>query len=156
MKLKNLIEYKDVYSDDIIFNNLTKNTDDEIINYIINVTSDLLNGVFLTDDFKYISKQNLNKYLDRELGELATYMAITPFVQSALSKESNWQERATSYLECFIGYIIGTIDNQEFIKNLHKMKDILNISNNFYNGIILYFADKKDIVVNGILDKLQF
>lgn len=156
MKLKNLIEYKDVYSDDIIFNNLTKNTDDEIINYIINVTSDLLNGVFLTDDFKYISKQNLNKYLDRELGELATYMAITPFVQSALAKESNWQEKATSYLECFIGYIVGTIDKEEFLKNLIEMKDILNISIKFYNGLIIYFSDKKETIISGILDKLQF
>lgn len=156
MNLQDLINYKEVHSDEIIFNNLTKNTDDEIVEYIISVTSDLLNGVFLTDEFKLDSKQNLGKYTNIELGEMATYMAITPFVQVELSKESNWQEKATSYLECFIGYIIGTIDKQEFIKNLHKMKDIINISTNFYNGIILYFADKKDTVVSGILDKLQF
>ena len=156
MKLKNLIDYKDFCSDDIIFNNLTKNTDDEIIGYIINVTSDLLNGVFLTDEFKLISKQNLNRYLDNELGELATYMVITPFVQSTLAKESNWQEKATSYLECFIGYIVGTIDKEEFLKNLLEMKDILNISNKFYNGLIIYFSYKKEIIINGILDRLQF
>ena len=156
MKLKNLIEYKDVYSDDVIFNNLTKNNDDEIINYIINITSDLLNGVFLTDEFKSISKQNLSKYGNKELGELATYMVITPFVQSTLAKEKNWQEKATSYLECFIGYIIGTIDKEEFLKSLLEMKNILNISSKFYNGLIIYFSEKQEIIINGILNKLQF
>ena len=57
MKLKNLLHYKDLDSDDIIFNSLTQSTDDEILNYVINVTSDLLNGVFLADDFKIISKK---------------------------------------------------------------------------------------------------
>lgn len=156
MKLKNLIDYKDLYSDDIIFNNLTKNTDDEIIGYIINVTSDLLNGVFLTDEFKLISKQNLNRYVDKELGELATYMVITPFVQSTLAKESNWQEKATSYLECFIGYMVGTIDKEDFLENLIEMKNLLNLSTKFYNGLIIYFSDKKETIINGILNKLQF
>lgn len=57
MKLKNLLHYKDFSSDDIIFNSLTQSTDDEILNYVISVTSDLLNGVFLADDFKICTKK---------------------------------------------------------------------------------------------------
>lgn len=156
MKLKNLIHYKDFDSDNIIFNFLTQSTDDEILTYVINVTSDLLNGVFLTDDFKISSKENLMSYDERELGELATYMCITPFVQSTLAKGTHWQEKATYYLECFIGYIIGTMDKEEFLGNLMEMREILNISNKFYTGLIIYFGENKEIIINGILDKLQF
>ena len=46
MRLKNLLHYKDFHSDNIIFDSLIQSTDDEILNYVINVTSDLLNGVF--------------------------------------------------------------------------------------------------------------
>ena len=62
MRLKNLLHYKDFHSDNIIFDSLIKSTDDEILNYVINVTSDLLNGVFLADDFKISSKENLSSY----------------------------------------------------------------------------------------------
>lgn len=156
MRLKNLLHYKDFHSDNIIFDSLIKSTDDEILNYVINVTSDLLNGVFLADDFKINSKENLSSYEERELGELATYIGITPFVQSNLAKETNWQEKATSYLECFIGYIIGTIDKEEFLGNLIEMREVLNISNKFYTGLVIYFGENKEFIINGILNKLQF
>lgn len=156
MKLKNLIQYKNLDSDDVIFNSLIQSTDEEILSYVINVTSDLLNGVFLIDDFKKNSKENLKNYDKNMLGELATYMAITPFVQSTLSKNSNWQEKATSYLECFIGYLISTIDKETFSENLIEMKDLLKMSNQFYTGLVIYFGEHKDFIVNNILNKLQF
>ncbi len=156
MKLKNLSRYKDVDSDNLIFSSLIRSTDSEILSYIINVTSDLLNGVFLTDDFKISSKKNLANYSERELGELATYISITPFVQSTLAKNPNWQEKATDYLESFIGYIIGTIDKEEFLGNLIEMKDILNLSNEFYTGLVIYFSKHKELITKSILEKLQF
>lgn len=156
MKLKNLIHYQDLNSDNIIFNSLTQSSDEEILTYVINVTSDLLNGVFLTDDFKISSKENLNNYEEREVGELATYMVITPFVQSTLAKESNWQEKATSYLECFIAYIIGTIDKEEFLCNLMEMREILNLSNKFYTGLVICLGENKDMIIDSILSKLNF
>lgn len=156
MKLKNLLHYKDFSSDDIIFNSLTQSTDDEILNYVISVTSDLLNGVFLADDFKICTKKNINNYEEREIGELATYMCITPFVQATLAKENHWQEKATYYLERFIGYIIGTMDKEEFLGNLMEMRELLNISSKFYTGLVIYFGENKEIIVNGILDKLEF
>lgn len=156
MKLKNLIYYKDFDSDNIIFHSLTQSTDDEILTYVINVTSDLLNGVFLSDDFKISSKENLINYDERDLGELATYMCITPFAQSTLAKGTNWQEKATSYLECFIGYIIGTMDKEEFLGNLIEMREMLNMSNKFYTGLVIYFSENKKTIINGILNKLQF
>lgn len=156
MKLKNLLNYKDFDSDDIVFNSLTQSTDDEILTYVINVTSDLLNGVFLVDDFKISSKKNLKNYKEKDLGELATYICITPFVQSYLAKESHWQEKATSYLECFIGYIIGTIDKEEFLDNLMEMKELLIMSDKFYTGLVIYFSENKEAITKGILDKLHF
>ena len=104
MKLQNLDNYKENFSDEIIFNNLIKSSDKDLIEYTINVTSDLLNGVFLTDEFKANAKANLKNYDENEVGELATYMGITPFVQSAISNTKNWQEKATAFLEAYIGY----------------------------------------------------
>lgn len=156
MKLKNLIHYKDFDSDNIIFHSLIQSTDDEILTYVINVTSDLLNGAFLSDDFKISSKENLINYDERDLGELATYMCITPFVQSILIKRADWQEKSTSYLECFIGYIIGTVDKEEFLGNLIEMREMLNMSNKFYTGLVIYFSKNKKTIISGILNKLQF
>lgn len=156
MKLKNLLQYKDFDSDETIFNSLIQSTDDEIITYVVNVTSDLLNGVFLTEEFKVSSKENLKSYNERNLGELATYMCITPFVQTTISKENNWQEKATSYLECFIGYIIGTVSKEEFLDNLMEMRDVLVISNKFYTGLVVYFGKNRETIVNKILDRLVF
>ena len=62
MKLQNLDNYKENFSDEIIFNNLIKSSDKDLIEYTINVTSDLLNGVFLTDEFKANAKANLKNY----------------------------------------------------------------------------------------------
>lgn len=156
MKLKDLAHYKDSDSDNIIFNCLTQSSHDEILNYVINVTSDLLNGVFLCDEHKIFIKENFSKYEDRDLGELATYICITPYVQYTLSKEANWQEKATAYLENFIAYMIGTLNKEEFISNLTEMKGLLNLSNKFYTGLLVYFGENKDFIISNILNKLQF
>ena len=49
MKLINLNKYTDNNSDKFILDSLTKSSDEEMINYVSKVTSDLLNGVFLTE-----------------------------------------------------------------------------------------------------------
>lgn len=156
MKLQNLDNYKENFSDEIIFNNLIKSSDKDLIEYTINVTSDLLNGVFLTDEFKANAKTNLKNYDENEVGELATYMGITPFVQSAISNTKNWQEKATAFLEAYIGYIVGTIEKKDFLDNLSEMKNSLNISDKFYSGLVIYFKNNKDFIIFNILEKLQF
>ncbi|WP_455538523.1 hypothetical protein [Terrisporobacter sp.] len=156
MKLQNLDMYKDNYSDEMIFNNLIKSSDKDLLEYTINVTSDFLNGVILTDEFKLNAKKNLKNYDENEVGELATYMGITPFVQSTISNTQNWQEKATAFLESYIGYIVGTIDKKEFLDNLSEMKSLLNMSDKFYDGLITYFKYEKDFIIENILSRLQF
>ena len=158
MKLINLNKYTDNNSDKFILDSLTKSSDEEMINYVSKVTSDLLNGVFLTEEFKSNAKAKLSKLNEREIAELSIYMAITPYVQSNLVKTNinTWQNRATAFLETYISYIINTIDKDKFSKDLNEMKDILNLSDKFYEGLLSYFKESDEIISNCILEKLQF
>ena len=158
MKLINLNKYTDNNSDKFILDSLTKSSDEEMINYVSKVTSDLLNGVFLTEEFKSNAKAKLSKLNEKEIAELSIYMAITPYVQSNLVKANinTWQNRATAFLETYISYIINTIDKDKFSKDLNEMKDILNLSDKFYEGLLSYFKESDEIISNCILEKLQF
>ena len=158
MKLINLNKYTDNNSDKFILDSLTKSSDEEMFNYASNVTSDLLNGVFLTEEFKSNAKAKLSKLNEKEIAELSIYMAITPYVQSNLVKTNinTWQNRATAFLETYISYIINTIDKDKFSKDLNEMKDILNLSDKFYEGLLSYFKESDEIISNCILEKLQF
>ena len=158
MKLINLNKYTDNNSDKFILDSLTKSSDKEMINYVSKVTSDLLNGVFLTEEFKSNAKAKLSKLNEKEIAELSIYMAITPYVQSNLVKTNinTWQNRATAFLETYISYIINTIDKDKFSKDLNEMKDILNLSDKFYEGLLSYFKESDEIISNCILEKLQF
>lgn len=158
MKLINLNKYTDNNSDKFILDSLTKSSDEEMINYVSKVTSDLLNGVFLTEEFKSNAKAKLSKLNEKEIAELSIYMAITPYVQSNLVKTNinTWQNRASAFLETYISYIINTIDKDKFSKDLNEMKDILNLSDKFYEGLLSYFKESDEIISNCILEKLQF
>ena len=158
MKLINLNKYTDNNSDKFILDSLTKSSDEEMINYVSKVTSDLLNGVYLTEEFKSNAKAKLSKLNEKEIAELSIYMAITPYVQSNLVKTNinTWQNRATAFLETYISYIINTIDKDKFSKDLNEMKDILNLSDKFYEGLLSYFKESDEIISNCILEKLQF
>ena len=158
MKLINLNKYTDNNSDKFILDSLTKSSDEEMINYVSKVTSDLLHGVFLTEEFKSNAKAKLSKLNEKEIAELSIYMAITPYVQSNLVKTNinTWQNRATAFLETYISYIINTIDKDKFSKDLNEMKDILNLSDKFYEGLLSYFKESDEIISNCILEKLQF
>ena len=158
MKLINLNKYTDNNSDKFILDSLTKSSDEKMINYVSKVTSDLLNGVYLTEEFKSNAKAKISKLNEKEIAELSIYMAITPYVQSNLVKTNinTWQNRATAFLETYISYIINTIDKDKFSKDLNEMKDILNLSDKFYEGLLSYFKESDEIISNCILEKLQF
>lgn len=155
MELKILVNYTENDSDKIIINALTQSSDEDITNYIINVISDLLNGVFLTDEYMVNAKNNIKNYTSDEIGELSTYIVLNPYVQSVLKQGSNWEERATKILEVLIGYIIGTIDQDDFLHNLLNIKNLLKISDKFYDGLIMNFSNNRDYVIDSILNKLS-
>ena len=155
MKIKNLNHYIINNSDEIILNALNKSEDKEIIEYVINLTSDLLNGVFLSEEYKNNALNNLKNYSDDEIGQISTYATLIPYVQSALKQDSNWAEKATSFLEMFISFIIGMSDKEEFLINLYEMRNILNLSDKFYNGLVIFFRGNHEYIKDNILKKLQ-
>lgn len=154
MKLKDLINYADNNNDKTIYNALIQSEEKEIINYIVNVTSDLLNGIFLPEEFKTNGKNNLSKYSKNEIGQIATFMAITPYAQASMQNLKNWQEKATSFLEIFIGYIVGTIDKKEFFDVLSQMKSLLNLSDKFYDNLVIFFSQNSNYIRENIIKKL--
>ena len=128
MKLINLHKYTDNNSDEVVLDTLTKSKDEELINYVSNVTSDFLNNVFLSEEFKSNAKKNISKFNGKEIGELSVYMAITPYVQATLVKTiNNWQDKATAFLENYIGYIIGTVSKDVFLNNLTENSVKVNL-----------------------------
>lgn len=155
MKIKNLNHYIINNSDEIILNALNKSEDKEIIEYVINLTSDLLNGVFLSEEYKNNALNNLKNYSDDEIGQISTYATLIPYVQSTLKQDSNWAEKATSFLEMFISFIIGMSDKEEFLINLYEMRNILNLSDKFYNGLVIFFRGNHEYIKDNILKKLQ-
>ena len=155
MKIKNLNHYIINNSDEIILNALNKSEDKEIIEYVINLTSDLLNGVFLSEEYKNNALNNLKNYSDDEIGQISTYITLIPYVQSTLKQDSNWAEKATSFLEMFISFIIGMSDKEEFLINLYEMRNILNLSDKFYNGLVIFFRGNHEYIKDNILKKLQ-
>lgn len=155
MKIKNLNHYIINNSDEIILNALNKSEDKEIIEYVINLTSDLLKGVFLSEEYKNNALNNLKNYSDDEIGQISTYATLIPYVQSTLKQDSNWAEKATSFLEMFISFIIGMSDKEEFLINLYEMRNILNLSDKFYNGLVIFFRGNHEYIKDNILKKLQ-
>lgn len=155
MKLKDLINYSENNSDKIIINALTQSEDKDIINYVISVVSDLLNGVFLPEEYMNNAKTNLRNYDEHQVGELSTYLVLNPYVQSVLKQGKNWEEKATEILEVLIGYLIGTINQDEFLQNLSNIRSLLQISDMFHNELIKYFAQNNEYIVNYILTKLN-
>ena len=72
MKIKNLNHYIINNSDEIILNALNKSEDKEIIEYVINLTSDLLNCVCVSEEYKNNALNNLKNYSDDEIGQIST------------------------------------------------------------------------------------
>lgn len=155
MKIKNLIHYVDNKADEAIFNALNQSEDVAINNYVINVTTDLLNVAFVIKEFKINALNNLKNFSDHEVGEIGAYATLTPYVQCALQQKGNWEEKANSFLEVFISYFIGTTEKEDFINNLLEMKKLVKISDKFYNGLVIYFRSDHSNIRESVLTKIN-
>lgn len=155
MKLAELAKYTENTTDEIIAKAMLKDNSDTLNKFIANTLCDLLKGINLADEYKISSLENIIKYNNKEMGEIATYISITPYVQAALKNHSDYESKATYFLEVLISYIVGIIDQNTFIKNLIQMKDILRLSDTFYNGLVMYFSTYKEYLTNKIVDKLK-
>lgn len=155
MRLAELEKYVENITDEIIAKSMLKDNSDTLNKFIVNTLCDLLKGVNLADEYKITSLDNIINYNNKDIGEIATYITITPYVQKSLKNHSDYEIKATYFLEVLISYIVGLIDKNTFIENLTQMKDILELSDKFYNGLVIYFSTHKEYITNKILDKLK-
>lgn len=154
MKLSELVKCTENNTDKIIVKSILKDNSDNLNKFIVNTLCDLLKDVNLSDEYKIISRENIINYNNKEIGEITTYICITPYVQAVLKNHSDYESKATYFLEVLISYIVGLIDKNTFIKNLIQMKDILMLSDKFYNGLVIYFSTYKEYFTNKIVNKI--
>ena len=155
MKLNELVSYAENNADKIIVNSIIKDDSETLNKFVINIIGDLLNGVNLDNEYRQQAINNISNYDERELGNLGTYICLIPYVQSVLINQKNWEVKATSLIENLISYIIGLVSKDEFLNNLLEMRNILKISDNFYNGLVNYFATYKEHIINHAVEKIR-
>lgn len=155
MKLEELVKYTENSTDEVITKSMMKDNSETLNKFIVNIVCDLLQGVNLADEYKISSLNNIINYNDKEIGEIATYISITPYVQAALKNHNDYESKATYFLEVLISYIVGLIDKNTFIENLNQMKDILKLSDKLYNGLVMYFSINKKDITNAIVERLK-
>ncbi len=154
MKLIDIEKYVESNSDKLVSNAMTKDDGSTLNKFVINTIGDLLKGVNLDSEYQNSLKANLKKLNNQEVGEISMYIGLTPYVQAVLKDHSDFESKATYFLEVLISYIIGLTSREEFIKNLLEMKELLSLSDKFYNGIILYFSKYKEEISNGVIKRI--
>ncbi|WP_042273882.1 hypothetical protein [Faecalimicrobium dakarense] len=152
-----LIELKKYAVNDLdkkIINAMIKDDYSTLNKFIGSVICDLIEGVNLDKEYIINAKVNINGYDKISFGEVGTYVALIPYVNSILNSHKDGHVISTTFIEMLISYIIGYTNKDEFIKNLLKMKSLLGISEEFYNGLISYFGLQKDNILSEIDERL--
>lgn len=155
MKLNELKRYSQNNFDKEIIDRMSKDSEENLNNYIINVICDLFQNISIEESFKLKVKENMNKYNDENIGEISLYISLIPYVQLKLKDRNDAHIILNSLLEIFISYIIDYVDKNCFYNKLLEMKEYLNISEEFYTKFICYFASNKSIIVYGINKKMK-
>lgn len=154
MKLIELKNYAVNEHDKKVINAMTKDDYATLNKFIGNVICDLIEGVNLNKELVNNAKLNINGYDESSFGEVGTYVALIPYVNSVLTNHKDGNVIATTFIEMLISYVIGYINKEEFTKNILKMKDLLKISDKFYNKLINYFGTQKNNIVTNINERL--
>lgn len=137
-----------------ILDRMLKDDDYKINKYVASVICDLLECVSSGNNYKSIAKENINKFDKDNIGEVGVYVSLFPYVQLSLNDSNDYGARATQFLEMLISYLIGYIKSDEFKKELFDMKDILSISEEFYDSIKMYFSLNKDKLLKEINQRI--
>lgn len=150
MKLVDLNNYILNDPDENIFKRMTKDSEANLNNYVCSVICDLVNFIPMDEELKKETKENIKNCDEREVGEIATYTSLIPYVQLELKDNKDVAIIANSLVEKLISYVVGYLSKEEFDKNLENIQGMLNISYMFYDGLVKYFTFNKEYIVNTI------
>lgn len=150
MKLVDLNNYILNDPDKNIFKRMTKDSEANLNNYVCSVICDLVNFIPMDEELKKETKENIKNCDEREVGEIATYTSLIPYVQLELKDNKDVAIIANSLVEKLISYVVGYLSKEEFDKNLENIQGMLNISYMFYDGLVKYFTFNKEYIVNTI------
>lgn len=144
-ELQNLI--RNDYDKKLI-NRMSKDTNENLNNYIANVVCDLINFISIYSDNKTEIIENLKLDKNICISNISIYVSLIPYVQLELKDNKNVALIANNLIEILANHIVGYLSKEEFYKSLINIKDILKISDEFYNGLLNYFEyNKLDILI---------
>lgn len=144
-ELQNLI--RNDYDKKLI-NRMSKDTNENLNNYIANVVCDLINFISIYSDNKTEIIENLKLDKNICISNISIYVSLIPYIQLELKDNKNVALIANNLIEILANYIVGYLSKGEFYKSLINIKDILKISDEFYNGLLNYFEyNKLDILI---------
>ena len=155
MKLEELKKYSQNNFDKEIIDRMSKDSDANLNNYIINVICDLLKNIPMEESFIIQAKENINIWEKNRLGKLATYISLIPYVQLKLKDRKDIYIITSSLIEILISYIVGYLNEDDFNKKLLEIKNTLEISDEFYKQLIYYFESNESKVVAGINNRMK-
>lgn len=155
MKLVDLNNYILNDFDKNIFKRMTKDSEANLNNYVCSVICDLVNFIPMEKELKKGVKENIKNCDEIELGEIATYTSLIPYVQLELKDNKDVAIIANSLVEKLISYVVGYLSKEEFDKNLENIQGMLNISYMFYDGLVKYFTFNKEYIVNTIVKNIK-
>ncbi|MGL4912412.1 MAG: hypothetical protein ACRC3Y_08270 [Romboutsia sp.] len=155
MKLNELKKYSQNNFDKEIIDRMSKDSDTNLNNYIINVICDLLQNIPIEESLINSAKENINKYEDNNIGKLSTYISLIPYVQLKLKDRNDSYIIVNLLLEILISYMVGYVNEEAFNNKLLEIKETLQISEEFYKQLVYYFASNKLNIVDGINKKMK-
>lgn len=154
MKLNELKVYSQNNFDKEIIERMSKDSEENLNNYIINVVCDLIQNIPIEESFICNAKKNINNSNEENVAKISTYIALIPYVQLKLKDRNDGYIIASSLIEILISYLVGCVEEITFDNKLLEIKQILGVSDVFYKELIHYFEQYKDIIVDNISKKL--
>ncbi|WP_270940804.1 hypothetical protein [Romboutsia lituseburensis] len=154
MKLNELKVYSQNNFDKEIIERMSKDSEENLNKYIINVICDLLKNIPMEESLMFAAKKFINNSNEENIAKISTYVSLIPYVQLKLKDRNDGYIIASSLVEILISYIVGCVEKTTFDNKLLEIKQILEISDAFYKELIHYFEQYKDVIVDSISKKL--
>lgn len=154
MKLNELKVYSQNNFDKEIIERMSKDNEENLNKYIINVICDLLKNIPMEESLIFVAKKFINNSNEENIAKISTYVSLIPYVQLKLKDRNDGYIIASSLVEILISYIVGCVEKTNFDNKLLEIKQILEISDVFYKELIHYFEQYKDVMVDSISKKL--
>ncbi|NFF82858.1 hypothetical protein FC764_16935 [Clostridium botulinum] len=150
MEVQELISFIKTSSDKKILETMLYITETKHLQDMENVFCTYIESYPLESDQKEFVIHNVLQLNEDTFGAMMTLIALNKILVNM-----NEMEIFKSCTPYFIGYFIGQVGKRELVIKLWEIRDIVGLSNKFYDGLIDYYATKKQKMLNSIIQRLR-